>query len=128
MPQSLDVQLMSQSGFVPLAILELHVYLQLDQHAGPQLEPIALPVELLLAFHALHAQLDITIGLVVFAIQLYKQILQIASLVPQCGHFAQFALQDISFKQLEVAQQQHAETTAQIVPLLQPVQLATPHI
>lgn len=128
MPQSLDVQLMSQSGFVPLAIPELHVYLQLDQHAGPQLEPIALPVELLLAFLALHAQLDITIGLVVFAIQLYKQILQIASLVPQCGHFAQFALQDSSFKLPEVAQQQHAHKTAPIAQVPQPVQFAIPLI
>jgi len=125
MPQSLDAQLMSQSGFVPPATLEHHVYHQQDQLVGLLQEQIAPLVELQLAFHAQLALLDITIGLEVFAIQLYKQILQIASPVLQCGHFAQFAPQDSSFKQQEVAQLPHAETTAQIAHQLPLAQLAT---
>jgi len=74
MLQSLDAQLMSQSGFAPHAILEHHVYLQLDQLAGQLQEPTALPAELLLAFLAQPALLAITIGLAVSAIPLYKQI------------------------------------------------------
>jgi len=85
-------------------------------------------VELLLAFHAQHALLDTIIGLEVSAIPLYKQILQIASLVLQCGHFAQSALQDSSFKQPEVAQQQHAHKTAPIAQVHQLVQYAMPLI
>jgi len=125
MPQSLDAQLMSQSGFVPPATLEHHVYHQQDQLVGLLQEQIAPLVELQLAFHAQLALLDITIGLEVFAIQLYKQILQIASPVLQCGHFAQFAPQDSSFKQQEVAQQQLAHKTAPIAQVPQLVQFAT---
>jgi len=77
MHQSLDVQHMSQSGFVLLATLEHHVYLQLEQLAGQHQEPIALLVELLLAFHAQHVQPDLIIGLEVFATLLYNQISQI---------------------------------------------------
>jgi len=128
MLQSLDAQLMSQSGFVPLAIPEHHVYLQPDQLAGLLQEQIAPPVELPLAFHAPHAPLVITIGLEVFATQLYKQILQTVSLVLLTGHFAQSAQQDSSFKPPEVAQLLYAHKTAPIAHQLQLVQLAIPPI
>jgi len=79
-------------------------------------------------FHAQLALLDIIIGLEVSAIQLYKQILQIVSLVLQIGHCALFACQDFSFKQPEVAQQQHAHKTVPIAQVHQLVQFAIPLI
>jgi len=128
MHQSLDVQHMSQSGFVLHATLEHHVYLQLEMLAGQHQEPIVLLVELLLAFHVQHAPRDITIGLEVSAIPHYNQISQIVSQVISTGHFALFVLVDISFKQLEVVQLLLAEIIALIVHLQQLVQFVILHM
>jgi len=65
---------MFQSGNAPHAILEPHVYHQLEQLVGQLQEPIAQLVEQLLALLAQPVLLDITIGLVVSATPLYKQI------------------------------------------------------
>jgi len=128
MHQSLDVQHMSQSGFVLHATLEHHVYLQLEMLAGQHQEPIVLLVELLLAFHVQHAPRDITIGLEVSAIPHYNQISQIVSQVISTGHFALSAGLDSSFKQLEAAQQQCVQQIAQIAHLPQLVHFVMQHI